>query len=153
MCSRRWASAEFGSPKGWAYDESIFLDVEEAIYPSCLASMKESGDVNGDGRADVIATAATGNALAVYPGNGHGGFLTPIAVLLPAPPGDPGFTNKLIERRVAKLDGHKSLYSESFYDREEFDLLYGGENYRILKKRYDPDGRLLDLYSKAVKRQ
>ncbi len=72
---------------------------------------------------------------------------------VPATPGDPGFTNKLIERRVAKLDGHKSLYSESFYDREEFDLLYGGENYRILKKRYDPDGRLLDLYSKAVKRQ
>ena len=25
--------------------------------------------------------------------------------------GRPGFTNKLIERRVAKLDGHKSLYS------------------------------------------
>ena len=74
---------------------------------------------------------------------------------VPVDAGRPGerFTNKLIERRVAKLDGHKSLYSESFYDREEFDLLYGGENYRILKKRYDPDGRLLDLYSKAVKRQ
>ncbi|GAC67174.1 FAD-binding oxidoreductase [Gordonia soli] len=72
---------------------------------------------------------------------------------VPVTPGDPGHTNKLIERRVAELDGHKSLYSESFYTPEEFDDLYGGETYRLLKKRYDPKGRLLDLYSKAVKRQ
>lgn len=72
---------------------------------------------------------------------------------VPVTPGDPGHTNKLIEREVAKLDGHKSLYSESFYTPEEFDQLYGGENYRLLKKRYDPNGRLLDLYAKAVKRQ
>ncbi|MGV9711516.1 FAD-binding protein [Gordonia sp. NPDC003424] len=72
---------------------------------------------------------------------------------VPVTPGDPGHTNKLIERRVAELDGHKSLYSESFYSPEEFDELYGGENYRLLKKRYDPRGRLLDLYAKAVKQQ
>ena len=72
---------------------------------------------------------------------------------VPVTPGDPGYTNKLIERKVSELDGHKSLYSESFYDRDEFDELYGGEHYRLLKKRYDPDGRLLDLYAKAVKRQ
>ncbi|MBD1320737.1 FAD-binding oxidoreductase [Gordonia hankookensis] len=72
---------------------------------------------------------------------------------VPVTPGDPGHTNKLIERKVADLDGHKSLYSESFYSPEEFDELYGGENYRLLKKRYDPRGRLLDLYAKAVKRQ
>ncbi len=72
---------------------------------------------------------------------------------VPVTPGDPGHTNKLIERTVAELDGHKSLYSESFYAPDEFDELYGGENYRLLKKRYDPNGRLLDLYSKAVKRQ
>ncbi len=72
---------------------------------------------------------------------------------VPVTPGDPGFTNKLIERKVSELDGHKSLYSESFYDRAEFDELYGGENYQLLKKRYDPDGRLLDLYAKAVQRQ
>ncbi|MGV9825040.1 FAD-binding oxidoreductase [Gordonia sp. NPDC003429] len=72
---------------------------------------------------------------------------------VPVTPGDPGHTNKLIERKVAELDGHKSLYSESFYAPEEFDELYGGENYRLLKKRYDPRGRLLDLYAKAVKQQ
>lgn len=72
---------------------------------------------------------------------------------VPVTPGDPGFTNKLIERKVAELDGHKSLYSESFYPPGEFDALYGGEHYRLLRKRYDPHGRLLDLYAKAVKRQ
>ncbi|GAC47627.1 FAD-binding oxidoreductase [Gordonia aichiensis] len=72
---------------------------------------------------------------------------------VPVTPGDPGHANKLIERKVADLDGHKSLYSESFYSPDEFDELYGGEHYRLLKKRYDPRGRLLDLYAKAVKRQ
>ncbi|RPA58641.1 FAD-binding oxidoreductase [Gordonia oryzae] len=72
---------------------------------------------------------------------------------VPVTPGDPGHTNTLIERKVAELDGHKSLYSESFYSPEDFDELYGGEHYRLLKKRYDPRGRLLDLYAKAVKRQ
>ena len=72
---------------------------------------------------------------------------------VPVTPGKPGHTNRLIERKVAELDGHKSLYSESFYEPDEFDELYGGESYRLLKKRYDPRGRLLDLYAKAVKRQ
>ena len=51
------------------------------------------------------------------------------------------------------LDGHKSLYSDSFYTREEFDELYGRESYNTVKKTYDPDSRLLDLYAKAVLRQ
>ena len=37
--------------------------------------------------------------------------------------------------------------------REEFDELYGGETYRAVKQRYDPDSRLLDLYAKAVQRR
>lgn len=68
---------------------------------------------------------------------------------VPAGP-TPGHTNRLIERKVSELDGHKSLYSESFYSAEEFDALYGGETYRSVKKTYDPDSRLLDLYAKAV---
>ena len=64
-----------------------------------------------------------------------------------------GETNRLIERKVGELDGHKSLYSDSYYCRQEFDELYGGEAYRAAKKRYDPDSRLLDLYSKAVQRR
>jgi FAD/FMN-containing dehydrogenase len=65
----------------------------------------------------------------------------------------PGHTNRLIEAKVSALHGHKSLYSESFYTPEEFDHLYGGEAYKTVKKSYDPDSRLLDLYAKAVQRR
>ena len=65
----------------------------------------------------------------------------------------PGATNRRIEERVSALGGHKSLYSEAFYTPGEFDHLYGGDTYRWVKKRYDPDARLLDLYSKAVLRR
>lgn len=64
-----------------------------------------------------------------------------------------GHTNRLIERKVSELDGHKSLYSDSYYSRDEFDELYGGETYKTVKKSYDPDSRLLDLYAKAVQRR
>ncbi|MCV7198735.1 FAD-binding oxidoreductase [Mycobacterium angelicum] len=64
-----------------------------------------------------------------------------------------GATNRAIEEKVSMLDGHKSLYSDSFYTREEFDELYGGESYNTVKKTYDPDSRLLDLYAKAVQRR
>ncbi|WP_241988729.1 FAD-binding oxidoreductase [Cryobacterium sp. TMT1-2-2] len=64
-----------------------------------------------------------------------------------------GETNRLIERKIGDLHGHKSLYSDSYYSREEFDELYGGDAYRAAKERYDPDSRLLDLYAKAVQRQ
>ncbi|WKG03178.1 FAD-binding oxidoreductase [Mycolicibacterium sp. HK-90] len=64
-----------------------------------------------------------------------------------------GHTNKLIETKVSELDGHKSLYSDSYYSREDFDELYGGEAYKTVKKSYDPDSRLFDLYSKAVLRR
>jgi FAD/FMN-containing dehydrogenase len=64
-----------------------------------------------------------------------------------------GATNRTIEAKVSELDGHKSLYSDSFYAREEFDELYGGETYNTVKKTYDPDSRLLDLYAKAVQRR
>ena len=70
---------------------------------------------------------------------------------VPAGP-KPGWTNRRIEEQVSALGGHKSLYSDAFYDREEFERLYGGETYKTVKKRYDPDARLLDLYAKAVKR-
>ena len=64
-----------------------------------------------------------------------------------------GETNRLIERKVRELDGHKSLYSDAYYAADEFDELYGGPAYRIVKSTYDPDSRLLDLYAKAVQRR
>jgi len=72
---------------------------------------------------------------------------------VPSVSGSPGHTNRLIERKVSELHGHKSLYSDAFYTRDEFDELYGGESYTTVKKTYDPDSRLLDLYAKAVQRQ
>ena len=54
----------------------------------------------------------------------------------------------LIEERVLALGGIKSLYSESFFDRETFDRIYGGEAYRTLKAKYDPDGAFPELYDK-----
>jgi FAD/FMN-containing dehydrogenase len=64
-----------------------------------------------------------------------------------------GETNRAIENKVSELEGHKSLYSDAYYSVEEFDELYGGETYKTVKKVYDPDSRLLDLYAKAVRRQ
>ncbi|HZQ31320.1 MAG TPA: FAD-binding oxidoreductase [Mycobacterium sp.] len=64
-----------------------------------------------------------------------------------------GETNRLIEKTVSELDGHKSLYSDAYYSPDEFDDLYGGETYKTLKKTYDPDSRFLDLYAKAVQRR
>ncbi len=62
-----------------------------------------------------------------------------------------GTHNRRIEQEVTRLGGRKSLYSTSFYPEEEFWQLYNGEHYRTLKAGYDPDGRLLDLYGKAVR--
>jgi len=66
---------------------------------------------------------------------------------------DQGPLNRAIEARVHELDGHKSLYSESFYDQATFDALYDGANLAAVKKRYDPDDRLITLYDKAVRRR
>ena len=69
-------------------------------------------------------------------------------------PGRPeGPLNRAIEAKVHELGGHKSLYSEAFYDRETFDRLYDGANLAAVKQRYDPDDRLTSLYDKAVRRR
>jgi FAD/FMN-containing dehydrogenase len=65
----------------------------------------------------------------------------------------PGHFNRLVEQEVARLGGIKSLYSDSYYAADEFRATYGGDTYRALKARYDPQGRLGDLYAKCVLRQ
>ena len=62
----------------------------------------------------------------------------------------PGHFNRLIEEKVAELGGIKSLYSDSYYPAEEFWRIYGGEAYRRLKAKYDPQGVFGDLYAKCV---
>jgi FAD/FMN-containing dehydrogenase len=54
---------------------------------------------------------------------------------------------------VHELGGHKSLYSEAFYDRDTFDDLYDGANLAMVKKQTDPDDRLTGLYDKVVGRR
>jgi FAD/FMN-containing dehydrogenase len=61
-----------------------------------------------------------------------------------------GYYNRLVEDEVARLAGHKSLYSTSFYAEDEFYRLYNGEAYRALKRAYDGGGRLRGLYEKCV---
>ncbi len=65
----------------------------------------------------------------------------------------PGHFNRLVERKVQELGGIKSLYSDSYFEPEEFWAIYGGETYRRLKERYDPQGVLKDLYRKCVLRE
>ncbi|MDQ1740370.1 MAG: hypothetical protein QOE53_2022, partial [Pseudonocardiales bacterium] len=44
-----------------------------------------------------------------------------------------GDVNRLVEAAVAKHAGHKSLYSDAYYDRQTFDAVYGGDVYAELK--------------------
>ena len=64
-----------------------------------------------------------------------------------------GYFNRKIEARVTELGGIKSLYSDSYYDEDRFWELYDGVRYRELKQKYDPEGRLRNLYQKCVLRQ
>ncbi|MDN5795225.1 MAG: FAD-binding oxidoreductase [Intrasporangium sp.] len=69
------------------------------------------------------------------------------------PSGQDGDVNRAIEAEVSRLGGHKSLYSDAYYDERTFWDLYGGDAYRAAKRVHDPEGRLPDLYSKAVRRR
>jgi FAD/FMN-containing dehydrogenase len=78
------------------------------------------------------------------------GFWSTVPIVDGAANGD---VNRRIEQAVSELGGHKSLYSDAYYSEDEFWRRYGGATYRDVKQRYDPAGRLLDLYAKAVKRR
>ena len=72
---------------------------------------------------------------------------------LPLADGQPdGTHNRRVEQVVEELEGHKSLYSDSYYDRDEFWRLHDGGAYGELKQAYDAEGRLADLYRKCVER-
>ena len=61
-----------------------------------------------------------------------------------------GYYNRRIEEKVIALGGMKSLYSDSYFTPEEFWRIYNKPGYDRLKKKYDSDGRLKDLYRKCV---
>ncbi len=70
-----------------------------------------------------------------------------------APGAAEGDLNRAIEARVTELGGHKSLYSDAYYDEETFDQLYDGDNLRRVKAQYDQENRLTPLYEKTVRRR
>jgi len=80
----------------------------------------------------------------------NAGFWGTVPVGPDAPSGP---LNRAIETKVEELEGHKSLYSEAFYDAETFDRLYDTNNLDRLRDRYDPAGRLTSLHDKAVRRR
>jgi FAD/FMN-containing dehydrogenase len=64
----------------------------------------------------------------------------------------PGFRNRAIEIKAGELGGIKSLYSASYFPEDEFWRIYNGGVFRSLKRRYDPQNALRDLYQKCVLR-
>ena len=70
-----------------------------------------------------------------------------------APGSEDGDVNRAIEAEVTRLHGHKSLYSDAYYERDAFEALYGGSEYRAVKKEFDPGDRLPGLYEKVVLRR
>ena len=64
-----------------------------------------------------------------------------------------GHFNRLIERKLAALGGIKSLYSDSYYEADEFWNIFDKPAYDRLKAKYHPQGRLSDLYRKCVLRE
>ena len=78
------------------------------------------------------------------------GFWGAVPIAAGAEDGD---VNRAIERAVADHGGHKSLYSDSYYSREEFDRLYDGPHLAKIRAVHDPDARLTGLYDKAVTRR
>lgn len=70
---------------------------------------------------------------------------------VPRRPDGPDAHNRAVEDTVTELGGRKSLYSEAFYDEDTFWRLYNGTAYERVKRRYDPESRLLNLYDKCVR--
>ena len=64
-----------------------------------------------------------------------------------------GYLNRKIERKTVQLGGIKSLYSDTYYEEDEFWSAYNRSMYEDLKKFYDPQAKLLNLYEKCVLRR
>lgn len=60
-----------------------------------------------------------------------------------------GDVNRDIEAVLPTMHGHKSLYSDVYYDLETFENLYGADEYRRVKQKYDPQGRFVEFAEKV----
>ncbi len=149
---RRGFSRALGARRGAAEREAVIQDVEiplgrsadfydffaasVGMSPVWLCPLRLRGD-----RPWPLYPLAPGEVYVNF------GFWGTVAL----PPGaSDGHYNRQVEDTVTELGGHKGLYSTAFYSREEFWRLYNGPAYAGLKRQYDPDGRLADLYDKCV---
>jgi FAD/FMN-containing dehydrogenase len=64
-----------------------------------------------------------------------------------------GYYNRLIEAKISELKGKKGLYSDSYYTEKEFWDIYDKALYDALKQKYDPQGKLKNLFDTCVKRE
>ena len=124
---------------------------EVPIEPVWLCPLR----LRDDGATALFSAAGGGTPWPLYPLRQdetyvNVGFWSTVAIQDGRADGD---VNRQIEAVVAEHGGHKSLYSDAYYEADEFWALYGGEDYHAAKKRYDPQSRLLDLYAKAVHRR
>jgi FAD/FMN-containing dehydrogenase len=129
----------------------IWFDAEVGMRPVWLCPLRLRRTEPGPG-AD---GTRSGRPWPTYPLEPHTtyvnvGFWGAVAV---GPTASQAPLNRAIEAKVSDLDGHKSLYSEAFYDRETFDRLYDGPHLAAVKAKHDPDDRLTSLYDKAVRRR
>jgi FAD/FMN-containing dehydrogenase len=60
------------------------------------------------------------------------------------------YYTRLLDDLCFRLGGVKMLYSSIFLPEDRFDAIYGGPDYRQLKRQYDPDARALTLYQKVA---
>ena len=79
----------------------------------------------------------------------NAGFWGTVEVPLGTPDGQ---LNREVERIVTTLGGHKSLYSDAYYDEATFASLYNTPHLDEIRRSTDPEGRLTRLYDKAVRR-
>ncbi|HEY1340219.1 MAG TPA: VCBS repeat-containing protein, partial [Bryobacteraceae bacterium] len=79
---------------------SVGLEAPVLAGPSCLAT----GDFNGDGRPDLIASNASSDNLSLLLGNGDGTFRTPTSIAAPKPGRAGDVSSVRLDRCLAAAD-------------------------------------------------
>ncbi|MDX6228750.1 MAG: hypothetical protein QOI76_2140 [Frankiales bacterium] len=150
---RRWSvTARLDARAGRPLRENVVQDIEIPVgrLPEML---RELDAITGIEPVWVCPVRLAGDhTWPLYPMKPHVlyvnvGFWSSTAL---APGESEGAVNRKVEALVDRLGGHKSLYSTAFYSEDEFWQRYPAEAYWPVKRKYDPSGRLLDLYTKCV---
>ena len=134
---REFVIQDIEVPVGRLAEFLAFFDAEVGISPVWLCPLRQR---NPEHRWDLYVLRPDETYVNV-------GFWSSVAVRPGAAVGD---VNRAIEVEVERLGGRKSLYSSAYYPVDDFWRIYNGQTYEQLRKRYDPDARLLDLYDKCV---